>query len=172
MEMVSNFISLFHRLLKALQYQGPHRCSRRQHITSWIFQQRILLQLRPATLQFCHWKMISSHLDSDIIINIPLLIIFNCLFDFFFSCNLFQATQNPFKYLCIQMALKAVRLLLKPTIEDFASIMFNNHATHLLDRMRIIRILYFFDFLKENNPSQCFEWCETAILWEIYYVTI
>ena len=65
---------------------------------------------------------------------------------FLFLWNLFQATQNPFKYLCIQMALKAVRLLLKPTIEDFASIMFNNHATHLLDRMRIIRILYFFDF--------------------------
>jgi len=39
------------------------------------------------------------------------------------------------------MALKAVRLLLKPTIEDFASIMFNNHALDLLDRFRIIRII-------------------------------
>ena len=46
----------------------------------------------------------------------------------------FQAIQNPFKSQCIQMALKAVPLLLRQTIEDFASIMSNNHATHLLDR--------------------------------------
>ena len=51
-----------------------------------------------------------------------------------FCATFFQATQNPFKSQCIQMALKAVRLLLKPAIEDFALIMFNNHATHLLDR--------------------------------------
>ena len=97
MEMESNFISLFHRLLKALQYQGPHRCSGRHLISSWIFQPRILLHLCPATLQLCHWKMISSHLDSDIIINIPLLIISNCLFDFFFFMKPFPGYSKPFQ---------------------------------------------------------------------------